>query len=85
MPKTFTKLVVCSLILKACISKCHLEVVVLSLIICLECEEVTRAEGRNKKKETKKGGFGAVFFSLWILCMNLVLLKGQTCSAHSED
>lgn len=58
----FTKLVVCSLILEARISKCHLGVVVLSLIICLECEEVMHAEGRTKK-ETKKGGFVACFFS----------------------
>lgn len=75
MPKTFTKLVVCSLILKARISKCHLEVVVLSLIICLECEEVTRAEGRNKKKETKKGGFGAVFFFSLDIVYELSLVK----------
>lgn len=59
----FTKLVVCPLSLKARISKCHLEVVVLSVIVCLECQEVTHAEGRNKKGN-QKGLFCSYFLSL---------------------
>ena len=50
----------CSLILEAHVSKCHLEVVALSLIIYLEYEEVTHVE--EKKKETKKSRFVAGFF-----------------------
>lgn len=61
--KIFTKLVVCSHILKARISKCHLEVVVLCLIICLECEEMTHAEGRNKRGN-EKGWVCSRFFPL---------------------
>lgn len=36
------------------------------------------------KKETRKGGFVAVFF-LWMLCMNLILLKDDISSANPED
>lgn len=51
-----TKLVVCSLILKPHVSKCHLEVVALSLIICLEGEEMAHVK---LGKETKKSSFVA--------------------------
>lgn len=75
VPKTFTKLVVCSLILRACISKCHLEVVVLSLIICLECEEVTRAEGRNKKRNQEGWVWSWFFYSSLDVVYELSLVK----------
>jgi len=61
VPKMFTRLLVCSLILEAHRSECHLEVVALSLVICLECEEVARVEG-GKKKKTEKSRFVAGCF-----------------------
>lgn len=79
MSKMFSKLVVCSLILEVHISKCHLEVVALSLIICLECEEVTHVE---EEKRDQKKRFCSFF---WMLRMNLVLLEGDKCSDNSED
>lgn len=53
MPKMFTKLGEHPLILEVRISKLHLEVVTLSLIIYLECEEVMHVEGERKRRPKK--------------------------------
>lgn len=60
----FTKLVVCSLILEALISKCHLEVVALSPTVCLECEEVTHVEEKKKGGGDQKSSFVAGFLDV---------------------
>lgn len=70
LSKMFTKLVVCSLIPEAHVSKCHLEVVAVSLIIYLEHKEVTHFEGGSGGgNETKKVPFFRGFFGgycVWI-------------------
>lgn len=58
----FTRLVVCSLILEALISKCHLEVVALSPTVYLESEEVMHVEGNKKRGGRPKKQFCSCFF-----------------------